>query len=99
MCEGWPQGQIEGVRETPSITPREHPMTDHLTRTSAQQHVADLVSGARQARVSRDLRRARRRFNKARRQANGATFEVGVMTTEPLTGVRWGHRLGPAAAQ
>jgi hypothetical protein len=73
-------------------------MTDHLTRTSAQQHVADLVSQARQARVARDLRRARRRFNKTRRQATDPTFEVGVMTTEPLTGVRWGHRFGPATA-
>lgn len=74
-------------------------MTDHLTRSSAQQHVADLVSQARQARVRRDLRRARRRFNKTQRQTTSAGADLGVMTAEPLTGVRWGHRLGPAAAR
>jgi hypothetical protein len=72
-------------------------MTDFLTRSTAQQHVDDLVSAASQARVRRDLRRARRRFNKTHRQSLGLGLESGVMTAEPLTGVRWGHRLGPAA--
>jgi HAMP domain-containing protein len=74
-------------------------MTDHLTRTSAQQHVADLVSASRQARAARNLRRARRRFDKTQPQATRPGSEYGVMTTEPLTGVRWGHRLGPAPAR
>ena len=74
-------------------------MTGYLTRSTAQQHVDDLVSEARQARVSRDLRRARRRFNKARRQALGPALEQGIMTAEPLTGVRWGHRVGAALAR
>lgn len=73
-------------------------MTDYLTRHTAQQHVDDLVDEARQARVRRDLRRARRRFNRARRQALGPALESGIMTTEPLTGVRWGHRIGAAAS-
>lgn len=74
-------------------------MTDYLNRHTAQQHVADLVAEARQARVRRDLRRARRRFEKARRQALGPAFESGVMTAEPLTGIRWGHRIGAAPAR
>lgn len=74
-------------------------MTSHLTRIAAQDHVEHLVAQARSARVSRDLRRARKQHRKARPLDLGPALESGPFSSEPLTGVRWGHRLGAAVAR
>lgn len=73
-------------------------MTTQMTQDIARQYVRDMIANAEAARVRRDLRRARRQYRNAQRQALGLGLERGAQTSEPLTGARWGG-LRPAASR
>lgn len=64
-------------------------MTNQITHDIARQYVNDLIANAEQARLRRELRRERRKFRNARRQALGFNRESGTAASEPLTGTRW----------
>jgi len=64
-------------------------MTTQITHDIARQYVSELIANAEQARLRRELRRERRKFRNARRQALGFSRESGTATSEPLTGARW----------